>query len=59
MPERLMGITEAAELLGVHIETVRRWADKGLIPVVRLPSGHRRFRRADLVAAQAKMEGRE
>ena len=40
---RLLSITQAAERLGVHYQTLRAWADKGLVPVVRLPSGYRRF----------------
>ena len=41
--ERLLRINEAASRLGVHQNTLRNWADKGLIPTVKLPSGHRRF----------------
>ncbi len=41
--QQLIGLTEAARLLGVHQNTLRNWADKGLIAHVRLPSGHRRF----------------
>ncbi len=42
-------ITEAAEQLGVHPTTLRRWADQGEIPVMLTPGGHRRFATADLV----------
>jgi excisionase family DNA binding protein len=45
-----LSLTEAGELLGVHPTTVRRWTDSGDIPHFRTPGGHRRFRRADLVA---------
>ena len=38
-----LGINEAARQLGVHENTVRRWADQGLIRTVRLPSGTRRI----------------
>lgn len=41
--KRLLSITEAAELLDVHYQTLRAWADAGKVPVVRLPSGYRRF----------------
>ena len=34
---------KAAERLGVHPATLRAWADAGKVPVVRLPSGYRRF----------------
>ena len=47
-PEDLLRIAEAAVVLGVHQQTLRRWADAGTVPVVRMPSGQRRFRRSDL-----------
>ena len=34
-------IGEAAELLGVSPDTVRRWADAGRLPTIRTPNGHR------------------
>lgn len=43
---------EAAQRLGVHENTVRRYADRGLIRAVRLPSGVRRLRRSDVEAMQ-------
>ncbi len=39
---------EAARRLGVHESTVRRYADRGLIRAVRLPSGVRRLRGDDV-----------
>lgn len=39
---------DVATLLSVTDETVRRWAAEGKLPHVTLPSGHRRFRRADV-----------
>lgn len=39
---------EVAALFGVSTYTVTRWADDGLIPVHRLPSGHRRYRQQDI-----------
>ncbi len=39
----ILTIGEAAELMGVHITTVRRLADKGIIEHTRTPGGHRRF----------------
>ncbi|MGI8552836.1 MAG: helix-turn-helix domain-containing protein [Dehalococcoidia bacterium] len=41
--QKLLTITQAAARLGVHQGTLRSWADKGLIGVVKLPSGFRRF----------------
>ena len=43
-----LGTAAAAQLLGVHPDTLTRWADAGLIPCWRTPGGHRRFTRADL-----------
>ena len=40
---KLLTISEAARELGVHPNTLRGWVDRGLVPAVRLPSGHRRF----------------
>lgn len=42
-------LSEAAQLLGVHPTTLRRWADNGDIPVKFTPGGHRRFLRAELL----------
>lgn len=41
-------LKQAAEKLAVHPTTLRRWADKGAIPVMLTPGGHRRFSAADL-----------
>jgi len=45
-----LSLTEAGEFLGVHQNTVRRWADSGHIPCFRTPGGHRRFKKSDLTA---------
>ncbi len=39
---------EAAAVLGVGATAVKRWADQGLLPCIRTPGGHRRFRRSEL-----------
>jgi DNA-binding transcriptional MerR regulator len=41
--KRTVGITQAARILDVHPNTLRKWADEGLVPHIRLPSGYRRF----------------
>jgi molybdopterin-binding protein len=41
-------IGEAAELLGVSADTVRRWADAGKLPAARDEHGHRIVEGADL-----------
>lgn len=43
---------DVARLLGVHPDTVRRWADAGVLPYWRSPTGQRRFRRADIDAVR-------
>lgn len=39
---------ELAAIFRVSVRTLARYADKGDLPVVTLPSGHRRYRRADV-----------
>jgi excisionase family DNA binding protein len=43
-----LSLGEAADVLGVHPSTVRKWADEGKLPVRRTAGGHRRFLRAEL-----------
>ena len=43
-----LSLTQAARLLGVHPTTLRRWCDRGEVPVHVTPGGHRRFLRAEL-----------
>lgn len=42
------GITEAAEYLGVSIESLRRWTDDGKLECWTTPGGQRRFTQAML-----------
>ena len=41
-------LTDAAERLGIHATTLRRWANSGKIPVMVTPGGHRRFKLSDV-----------
>ncbi len=43
-----LSIREASRFLGVHIGTMRDWADAGKLPSYRTPGGHRRFSTSDL-----------
>jgi excisionase family DNA binding protein len=43
-------INGACEILGVDQSTLRRWSDRGLVPVFRTPGGHRRYNEQDLIA---------
>ncbi len=38
---------EAARLLGVHVETIRRWIREGKIQAVKSPGGHYRIPRGE------------
>lgn len=44
MPDRLLTISETAELLGVGISTLRHWDETGQFVAVRTLGGHRRYR---------------
>jgi excisionase family DNA binding protein len=48
-----LGVSEAADLLGVHPSTIRDYVDRGLLACRRTLGGHRRFRRSDLEALLA------
>ena len=48
MADEEYSLTEAAEILGVHPDTLRAWADDGKVAMWRSPGGQRRFRRRDL-----------
>ena len=45
MAHELLSVRAAADLLGVHIDTVRRWTDEGRLPTARTAGGHRRIPR--------------
>lgn len=49
-------LNEAADYLGVHISTLRRWTDDSKLPCFRTPGGHRRFRTSDLDAFVASQQ---
>lgn len=51
---RQYSVTEAARELGVHVNTLRKWVDRGQVAAIVLPSGHRRFTRDQL--DQIKMD---
>ena len=47
--DELITTTEAAEIAGVGVSSIKRWADQDLIRVLKTPGGHRRIDRADLL----------
>ena len=56
--DKLLAGREVADLLRVHPNTVRIWADKGILPAYRLgPRGDRRFKRKDVLAFLERCRG--
>lgn len=53
---RWFGLSEAADYLGVHFTTLRRWTDDGKVPCIRTPGGRRRYRLAELTAFLASLQ---
>ena len=49
-----LALGQAAQLLGVKADTLRRWANAGHIPIYRTPGAHRRFAREDLLMLQVR-----
>lgn len=49
MMDDYLSLAEAAELLGVHPNTMRRWADSGFLKCEKTKGGHRRWKRTDLL----------
>jgi len=52
-PDNLVSIGRAAEVLGVSINTIRRWDDDGKIKSYRSAGGHRQFSFSELQAFKA------
>jgi excisionase family DNA binding protein len=42
---------ELANILDVHVRTIRRWVQEGKLNVVRLPSNQMRIQRKDILIA--------
>ncbi len=49
-----LSLAEACRQLGVHSNTLRRWADNGMLPVYYTPGGHRRFALTDVQALRER-----
>lgn len=45
-----LDLSVAADYIGVHFSTLRRWANDGKVPCIRTPGGRRRFTKAELDA---------
>jgi len=49
--DRFLTASEAAKTLNVHINTVRRWSNRGILKAYRIgPRGDRRFDKKDIVS---------
>ena len=47
----LLTVRDVARFLNIHVNTVRRWSDLGILKSYRIgPRGDRRFRREDIIA---------
>jgi excisionase family DNA binding protein len=57
MSPGLMQVRQAAEQLGIHENTLRRWEQAGWVNAVRLPSGVRRFRQEDIERLREQIYG--
>jgi excisionase family DNA binding protein len=53
---RLLRAGEVAALLQVSRRSVAAWAQRGLIPFIETPGGHRRFRATDVRALVASLK---
>jgi excisionase family DNA binding protein len=53
-----VGLTEAARTLGVSEQTVRNWADRGVLPAWRHPTRNARmFEAQDVQALRERLSG--
>lgn len=51
-----LNVRDTAQMLGVSENTIRNWAERGVLPPARvLPSGFRRFSRADVERMRDEM----
>jgi excisionase family DNA binding protein len=48
MNQKLLSISKAADVLGVHISTLRRWEAEGKLEAVKTYGNHRRYRLIDI-----------
>ncbi len=47
----MLTVSDVARLLSIHINTVRRWSNQGILKVYRVGSrGDRRFRQEDIAS---------
>ena len=51
--------SQAAEILGVSVDTIRRWADEGRLATTRTPGGHREIAGAELARVLVEQRAEE
>lgn len=56
LESRLLRAGEVAALLQVSRRSVAAWAQRGFIPFIETPGGHRRFRASDVRALVASLK---
>ena len=54
---KTLSIGEAARRLGIPVSTLRDWADANRVPVLRTPTGYRRFDPDDIERLRRQMAG--
>ena len=55
--EPMLRVRDVARLLHVHVNTVRRWSDHGVIPAYRINRrGDRRFKREEINQFLARLQ---
>ena len=52
--DEMLTVSEAARVAYLSNDTIRRYANKGILPSFRTPAGHRRFKRSDVEALLKK-----
>lgn len=53
-----LSISDASIMLGISIDTIRRWEKKGLIKISRSSQGHRVFSEQDILLLKEKISGK-
>lgn len=48
MSDMLLTIKQAAEFLGISKKTLYRYGEQGILKPLRMPGGHRRYRKSDV-----------
>ncbi len=55
--DKILAISEAADILGVSVTTLRRWEKEGKLTSERTPAGHRRYDLSKIKPGLLRTEG--